>query len=157
MRKSIRGKKAATSNKGQEKEGDEEPPPSLINAEEVDAEKLMNANTAPGGQEVEEVDNYLEVAEEKEGSKTANIKGKKSIKIRKHLACDLSSMDAFIDFALCFFIFLAESKERRELAGPEAKRARSASPCEPEDFILPPYKPNNPLGEAHATGTSDLV
>lgn len=64
------------SNKGQEKKGDEEPPPSLINAEEVDAEKLMNANTAPGGQEVEEVDSYMEVAEEKEGSKTANIKGK---------------------------------------------------------------------------------
>lgn len=82
MRKSIRGKKAAASNKGQEeKEGDEEPPasplrpPSLINAEEVDVKKQANANTAPGGQEVQEVDSCLEGAEEKEESKRANIKG----------------------------------------------------------------------------------
>lgn len=50
----------------------------------------------------------------------------------------------------CVF-FSAESKERRELAGPEAKQSRSASPCEPADFILPPFKPNNPLGETHVT------
>lgn len=84
MRKSIRGKKAATSHKGkEEKEGDEEPPASplrtssLINAEEVDVEKQVNTNTAPGGQEVQEVDSCLEVAEEKEGSTRAKIKGKK--------------------------------------------------------------------------------
>lgn len=55
---------------------------------------------------------------------------------------------------MCVVFFLAESSERREPAGPEAKRARSASPCEPEDFILPPYKPNNPLGETRVANTS---
>uniref|UniRef100_A0A671TNU1 Matrin-type domain-containing protein n=1 Tax=Sparus aurata TaxID=8175 RepID=A0A671TNU1_SPAAU len=41
----------------------------------------------------------------------------------------------------------AVSKRRRELVGPEAKRARSQSPCVSADFKLPPFKPNNPLGQ----------
>ncbi|XP_070786278.1 uncharacterized protein znf638 [Enoplosus armatus] len=38
------------------------------------------------------------------------------------------------------------SKRRRELVGPEAKRSRSQSPCVAADK-LPPFKPNNPLGQ----------
>ncbi|XP_041842372.1 serine/arginine repetitive matrix protein 2-like [Melanotaenia boesemani] len=37
-------------------------------------------------------------------------------------------------------------KRRREFAGPEAKRSRSQSPCVP-DVKLPPFSPNNPLGQ----------
>lgn len=59
-------------------------------------------------------------------------------------------------FPFCVSVFSAESKERRELAGCEAKRSLSASPCDPEDFVLPPYKPNNPLGETHVTDESTM-
>ncbi|XP_074518390.1 uncharacterized protein LOC141784449 [Halichoeres trimaculatus] len=41
----------------------------------------------------------------------------------------------------------ALSKLRRELDGPRTKRSRSQSPSVPSDFILPEYKPNNPLGQ----------
>ncbi|XP_074518571.1 uncharacterized protein LOC141784590 isoform X2 [Halichoeres trimaculatus] len=41
----------------------------------------------------------------------------------------------------------ADSKQRRELVGPEAKRSRSQSPSVPHDFLLPDFKPNNPLGK----------
>ncbi|XP_070711288.1 uncharacterized protein [Pempheris klunzingeri] len=41
----------------------------------------------------------------------------------------------------------AVSKLRREPVGPEAKRSRSQSPCVAADFKLPPFKPNNPLGQ----------
>lgn len=74
VRKSTRGNKPATSNKGQEEEdADEEPPasplrpPSLVNADQV------NAKTAPGGPEVQE---SQQVGAEKEGSQRAEIKGK---------------------------------------------------------------------------------
>lgn len=87
MRKSIRGKKAAASNKAQEeKEADDDPPASplrphsLINAEEVEVDEQVNADAAPGGQEVQEnqlLDSRLEGGEEKEASKRANIKGPK--------------------------------------------------------------------------------
>lgn len=86
VRKSTRGRKAATSNKGQEeKETDDDPPapplgpPSLISAEQVEVDKQVNANAAPGGQEVQDnqlVDSCLEEGE-KEGSKRPNIKGPK--------------------------------------------------------------------------------
>ncbi|CAK6983953.1 uncharacterized protein LOC128383541 [Scomber scombrus] len=39
------------------------------------------------------------------------------------------------------------SKRKSDLDGPEAKRSRSQSPCVPADFKLPPFKPNNPLGQ----------
>uniref|UniRef100_A0A8C9WYX2 Matrin-type domain-containing protein n=1 Tax=Sander lucioperca TaxID=283035 RepID=A0A8C9WYX2_SANLU len=39
------------------------------------------------------------------------------------------------------------SKLRREPVGPEAKRSRSQSPCVVIDVKLPPFKPNNPLGQ----------
>ncbi|XP_044196480.1 uncharacterized protein LOC122973207 isoform X2 [Thunnus albacares] len=39
------------------------------------------------------------------------------------------------------------SKRKSELVGPEAKRSRSQSPCVAADFKLPPFKPNNPLGQ----------
>ncbi|KAF1380863.1 hypothetical protein PFLUV_G00168440 [Perca fluviatilis] len=39
------------------------------------------------------------------------------------------------------------SKLRREPFGPEAKRSRSQSPCVAIDVKLPPFKPNNPLGQ----------
>lgn len=90
VRKSIRGKKAATSNKGQEeKDADDDPPASLlrphslVNAEEVEVDKQVNANAAPTGQEVWEqqlLDSCLEGEEEKEALKRANIKGKKNNK-----------------------------------------------------------------------------
>lgn len=87
VRKSIRGKKAAASNKAQEEqEADDDPPASplrphsLINAEEVEVDEQVNADAAPGGQEVQEnqlLDSCLEGGEEKEASKRANIKGPK--------------------------------------------------------------------------------
>ncbi|XP_053199124.1 uncharacterized protein LOC128383541 [Scomber japonicus] len=39
------------------------------------------------------------------------------------------------------------SKRKSDLVGPEAKRSRSQSPCVPADFKLPPFTPNNPLGQ----------
>ncbi|KAM7366542.1 hypothetical protein PAMP_015976 [Pampus punctatissimus] len=39
------------------------------------------------------------------------------------------------------------SKRKSELVGPEAKRSRSQSPCVAADFKMPPFKPNNPLGQ----------
>uniref|UniRef100_A0A3Q3J2P8 Matrin-type domain-containing protein n=1 Tax=Monopterus albus TaxID=43700 RepID=A0A3Q3J2P8_MONAL len=36
---------------------------------------------------------------------------------------------------------------KQELTGPEAKRSRSQSPCVGADFKLPPFNPNNPLGQ----------
>lgn len=119
-------------------------PPSLINAEEVDVEKRVNAQAAPDGLEVQEnqqVDSCVEGAEGTEASQRAKIKGRWNL--------PNSRLDAFINFASCifFFFFPAQSKGRRELAGSDSKRSRSASPCEPEDFVLPPYEPNNPLGE----------
>lgn len=98
VRKSTRGKKAATSTKAEqeeeEEEGDEEPPasplrpPSLINTEEVAAEKQVNANTAPGGQEV---DGSLEAAEETEGSTRANIKGKNNYRNKSKISSVISA------------------------------------------------------------------
>ncbi|XP_040887346.1 uncharacterized protein LOC121177191 isoform X2 [Toxotes jaculatrix] len=41
----------------------------------------------------------------------------------------------------------AVSKRKTELVGPEAKRSRSQSPCVAADFKLPPFNPNNPLGQ----------
>ncbi|XP_072232734.1 uncharacterized protein [Leuresthes tenuis] len=38
-------------------------------------------------------------------------------------------------------------KRRRELAGPEAKRSRSLSPCVAADFKLPLFNPKSPLGQ----------
>ncbi|XP_039678968.1 uncharacterized protein LOC120573346 isoform X1 [Perca fluviatilis] len=39
------------------------------------------------------------------------------------------------------------SKLRREPFGPESKRSRSQSPCVAMDVKLPPFTPNNPLGQ----------
>uniref|UniRef100_A0A671TQ56 Matrin-type domain-containing protein n=1 Tax=Sparus aurata TaxID=8175 RepID=A0A671TQ56_SPAAU len=41
----------------------------------------------------------------------------------------------------------AVRKQKKELVGPEAKRSRSRSPCVSADYKLPPFKPNNPLGQ----------
>ncbi|XP_071315887.1 microtubule-associated protein futsch-like [Trachinotus anak] len=41
----------------------------------------------------------------------------------------------------------AVSKRKRELVGPEAKRSRCQSPSVTSDFKLPPFNPNNPLGQ----------
>ncbi|XP_015247135.1 PREDICTED: matrin-3-like isoform X1 [Cyprinodon variegatus] len=41
----------------------------------------------------------------------------------------------------------AESKQRREPAGPEAKRSRSVSPTVADNFRLPPFDPDRPLGQ----------
>lgn len=94
VRKSIRGKKAAASNKGQE-DKDDHPgsllrPHSLVSAEEVEVDKQVNANAAPTGQEVQEkqlLDSCLEGEEEKEASKRANIKGQKKITCVTTAAC----------------------------------------------------------------------
>ncbi|XP_053271919.1 uncharacterized protein LOC128430024 isoform X2 [Pleuronectes platessa] len=39
------------------------------------------------------------------------------------------------------------SKRRKEIVGPEAKRSRSQSPSVPNDFKLPPFRANHPLGQ----------
>ncbi|AWO97354.1 putative zinc finger protein 638-like [Scophthalmus maximus] len=39
------------------------------------------------------------------------------------------------------------TKRKSELVGPEAKRSRSQSPCVAADLNLPPFSPNNPLGQ----------
>lgn len=81
MRKSLRGKKSAPGDEGQEeKDADAEPPgsplrpPSLINAQEVNTEKQVTAKAAPGGLEVQESDHRVEGAEME--TRRAKIKGR---------------------------------------------------------------------------------
>lgn len=144
----------------EENKADDEPalspltPPSSLNKEEEEVASQAHVNAASGGQEVQPqllekqtVDGCLEGGEEdKEKWSGADIKG------TKNRDCDCFHSNRHKRFINgVSFCFSAESKQRRELIGPEAKRSRSASPCVTADCKLPPFKPNNPLGGTHTT------
>lgn len=56
------------------------------------------------------------------------------------------------------FSFAEESKQRREMEPiqePETKKARSQSPVI-EDFTLPPFSPDNPIGKRSTTNDTNI-
>ncbi|XP_073331666.1 uncharacterized protein [Pagrus major] len=139
VRKSTRGKKVSAKDSIEEEKealdvsssldkdlstlSSEVPPEVRKREEEVEAARQADVDAASAGQETQPEHPEDQTLEEcvEEGEEEKEGRSRADIK--------------------------AVSKRRRELVGPEAKRSRSQSPCVSADFKLPPFKPNNPLGQ----------
>ncbi|XP_073330607.1 uncharacterized protein [Pagrus major] len=99
------------------------PPEVQKKEEEVEAARQADIDAAPAGQETQPEHPEDQTLEEcvEEGEEEKEGRSRADIK--------------------------AVRKRKRELVGPEAKRARSRSPCVAADFKLLSFKPNNPLGQ----------
>ncbi|KAM7376989.1 hypothetical protein PAMA_013667 [Pampus argenteus] len=119
VRKSTRGKKGSEKEEEKEPAGTDASPPTLLGASSS-SDKLSSIDSKVEIQktDVEEANQAAPAGEELQLEHPENQK-----------------LEGVV------------SKRKSELVGPEAKRSRSQSPCVAADFKMPPFKPNNPLGQ----------
>ncbi|KAM9335917.1 uncharacterized protein ABDE67_020909 [Symphorus nematophorus] len=147
VRKSTRGKKVSTKDEREEEEENEPadvlPPTSLSASSSLD--KDPSTSSADGQSEVQKTEVEVEAASQADVDAAS---AGQELQPERHENQTLEGGEEEKKEGRSRTDVRAVSKQRREPVGPEAKRSRSQSPCvAAADFKLPPFKPNNPLGQ----------
>ncbi|XP_068163928.1 uncharacterized protein [Antennarius striatus] len=132
VRKST-GRKVFTKQERKEKEPTDIPPPTSPGAS-----VLLDKDLPSCDDQLEVLKKEVEV----EAATKANIDSSSS-----NWPAELETVEGCMEEGWSRTDIKVCSKWRRDLMGPQAKRSRSESPSVTADFRLPPFKPNNPLGQ----------